>query len=154
MPATQTKTKKPSRRVRIEGGRVPQERINYIVERLIRVRNSVNTIMTVMNPYFQIPFRTRDPDQHLTDQQKAVVDRHDVLIQDLMEKIERRYRELCKGSDAFKNSYLARNVHRLEKLYLEIYREQWGGYALYDEISVETKLRAFHFFINRVNLQV
>lgn len=140
---------------RLVGGRVPQERINYMVEKLIRVRNLTNQAMTILQPYFQIPSHIRDADEHLTNQQKALIDRNDALITNLMEKVHRRYKDICKESGAgFKQSRLAHAIQRAEKLYFEIYKEQWGGYALYDEIAVEKKLTDFQAYLNSLNLHL
>ncbi len=64
----------------IVGGRVPQERIDYMVEKLITVRTLTNQIMSILNPFFQIPVRIRDAEQHLTSQQRGVIDRSDAII--------------------------------------------------------------------------
>lgn len=146
--STRQKTK------RVVGGRVPQEKITYLIEMLTRARNITNHVMTILDPYFQIPSRIRDQDEHLTAQQRSIIERDDLRIKNLMDKIERRYRELCKHQSAFKNSHLARSIHHLEDLYMEMYREQWGGYQLYDEINIEVKLRAFHIYINTIVLEM
>ncbi len=73
----------------------------------------------------------------------------------MMEKVHRRYRDICRNSGAgFKQSRIAQVIQRLGKLYFELYKEQWGGYALYDEINIEKKLMDFYSYINTVNLHL
>lgn len=129
-----------------------QDSINYILERINRVKNLTNQIMVHLDPYFQIPFRYRDYEEHLTENQMAIVDRNNRLIDNLMEKIYGKYRELCRGSSAFKQSPLGTAVNHLQKLHFKIYEELWGGYRLYDDIAVENKLRDFHQFVNSIQL--
>lgn len=129
------------------GGRVSQEAINYIIERIARIRIAFNQSMDILNQFFEI--QDRDPEEHLTHIERDVVDDNDMLVHDLLQEIQRQTKYLSKNHSGFSRSQLARYVHELQERYFAIYKELWGGYKYYDDIGVEPMLRSFHQCINQ-----
>jgi hypothetical protein len=119
---------------------------------MIRVRAMVNQCMDILNPFFAIPARTRDGDRDLSDAQRATIDDNELIINDLMEKVQRKMVKNSKNNQSYRQSSFHRSMKSLQDIYLDIYREQWGGFHYYDDVEVEPHLRKFQARLNELHL--
>lgn len=132
----------------MKGGRVD---LSYINMRLVRIRMLINECMGLLDPLY------REDIEELDEEHKMLIDGHSYLIDQTMEEIAKKVRKLVKDPAGHRTSFYGSEFHkiikRLQKVYLRLYEEMYGGYTFYDvDMGIQPYVRAFHQHVNRMHI--
>lgn len=139
--------------MRMRGGRLDQQHIDYITIRLANVRNLINQCMVILEPFYANS--NADPEEDLSAAERLTIENNTMIIDANMEEIAQKYRELSRGPGGahFKSLDFSKVVRKTKKVYMELYEELYGGYNYYDvDAGIQPFVVKFYEHMNTIHM--